>query len=311
MWFLGLDTSNYTTSISLYNTENNKVIMQKQLLPVKDNACGLRQSDAVFLHTKQLGKLAKKLMDDNKVQIDAIGVSSYPRNNDGSYMPCFLVGEMVSDVLSSFLNVPKYSFSHQQGHIASALYSANRFDLFEKEFYAFHVSGGTTEGLLVNAKKDDLKIDLISKTLDLNAGQVIDRIGVMLGLNFPCGKELEKLALNCSENIKGKCTVKDLNCCLSGLENQCQKLFKDNKSREYIARFCLESIKQTIYNMSKNIIKKYGKKDIVYAGGVMSNSIIREFLIDNLEGSFATAEFSTDNSAGIAILASFKHLNDK
>lgn len=309
MWFLGIDTSNYTTSVALYNTDDNQVIMQKKLLPVRENVCGLRQSDAVFLHVKQLGDLVNKLMLDKNIKIQGIGVSAYPRNNEGSYMPCFLVGLMVADVLSAMLDVPKYEFSHQQGHIASALYSANRFDLFDKEFYAFHVSGGTTEGLKVKSCGYDMEIELIAKTLDLNAGQVIDRIGVSLGLQFPCGKELEKLALNCDEKIKGKATVKGIDCCLSGLENQCEKLKLQEKSKEYIAKFCLESIKITIAKMTENIIKQYGEKDIIYAGGVMSNSIIRKYLETRFNGNFASAEFSTDNSAGIAILASIKHMS--
>lgn len=307
MWFLGIDTSNYTTSLALYNSENKSVIMQKKLLPVKDNACGLRQSDAVFLHTKQLSALAKKLCEDKSIKIDAIGVSTYPRNVEGSYMPCFLVGQMVAEVLSSFLNIPVFEFSHQQGHIASALHSANRYDLFNKDFYAFHVSGGTTECLSVSAYESDMKINLLSKTLDVNAGQVIDRVGVSLSLSFPCGRELEKLAINCTEKVNPKSTIKGLDCCLSGLENLCDRLKKENKSKEYIARFCIESVKSTIDKMTQSVINKYGKKDIVYAGGVMSNSIIREYITKKYNGSFATAEFSTDNSAGIAILASMKY----
>lgn len=307
MWFLGIDTSNYTTSVALYDTDNNQVIMQKKLLPVKESVCGLRQSDAVFLHVKQLGDLVSKLVAEKNIKIDGIGVSAYPRNNEGSYMPCFLVGLMVADVLSAMLNVPKYEFSHQQGHIASALYSADRFDLFNSEFYAFHVSGGTTEGLKVKSCGSDMEIELIAKTLDLNAGQVIDRVGVSLEVNFPCGKELEKLALDCDEKVKGKATIKGVDCCLSGLENQCDKLKQQGKSKEYISKFCLESIKMTISKMTENIIEKYGQKDIIYAGGVMSNSIIRQYIKQRFNGNFATPEYSTDNSAGIAILASIKH----
>lgn len=307
MWFLGIDTSNYTTSVALYNIDTNKVIMQKKLLPVKDKLCGLRQSDAVFLHVKQLGDLITKLMKDQNIQITGIGVSAYPRNNQGSYMPCFLVGVMVAQALSAILNVPKYEFSHQQGHIASALYSSDRLDLFNGKFYAFHVSGGTTEVLKVKSSGSDIKVKLIAKTLDLNAGQVIDRVGVSLGLQFPCGQELEKLALICEEKVKGKATVKGVDCCLSGLENQCQKLKLEEKSKEYIAKFCIESIKTTISKMTENIIQIYGEKDIVYAGGVMSNSIIRQYLQDRFNAYFATPKYSTDNSAGIAILASIKH----
>ena len=146
--FLGIDTSNYTTSAALYNPEKGEIIQRKKLLPVKEGELGLRQSDAVFAHVKQLGEIVETLIDGNRYEIEAIGVSTRPRDIEGSYMPCFLVGDMVTKTLSSVLKTPRYEFSHQQGHIAAALFSAGRLDLMNEKFIAFHLSGGTTEALL-------------------------------------------------------------------------------------------------------------------------------------------------------------------
>lgn len=307
MWFLGIDTSNYTTSVAVYHSQTHEVRMRKKLLPVKDAACGLRQSDAVFLHVKQLAGLVEQLMAEEQIPLTAIGVSATPRNAEGSYMPCFLVGTMVAQVLSSVLRIPLYTFSHQQGHIAAALYSADCLDYLHRDFYAFHVSGGTTEALGVHADGEHMDITLLAQTLDLNAGQAVDRVGVMLGLPFPCGQPLEQLALACTERVKGRAKLKGADCCLSGLQNQCETLYRQGKSKEYVARFCLESIKNTIAAMTEALLREYGNKPIVYAGGVMSNSIIRAELERRFHGKFAAPTYSTDNSAGIALLASIAH----
>ena len=304
--YLGIDTSNYTTSVCLYDSDSGKVISKRKLLPVKDGELGLRQSDAVFHHVQQLPALFEEAFGDFSDQIKAIGVSYAPRTEKGSYMPCFTVGTTAASILSSVLKVPVYRFSHQQGHIAAALYSVDRLDLLCQNHIAFHVSGGTTEALLVNGTDDFLSTEIVAKTLDLNAGQLIDRVGVMLGLSFPCGKELEKLANQCDETIKVRPTLKELDCCLSGGQNIAEKYQKEGKSPAYIARFTMLFISSAIVEMSKRIRNKYGDLEFVYAGGVMSDLIIRDELRSLHDCVFALPEFSSDNAAGTAVLASVK-----
>lgn len=310
--YLGIDTSNYTTSTALYNSETGEMKQSKRLLPVKKGELGLRQSDAVFHHTQQLSELFSSLMTDVNEEIKAIAVSSRPRPVDGSYMPCFTVGLNSAQMLATALNVPLYTFSHQEGHISAALFSADMTELFSKEFLAFHVSGGTTEGLLVKPNEFcGFDIELVAETLDLNAGQAVDRVGLMLDLQFPCGKELEKLALNFTESIKVKPCLKGANCCLSGVENICKKLLNEGKSKEYIAAYCLKFIEETIFKMTEKLLEQYGDLPVVYAGGVMSNSIIQKNLKSKINCVFAKPEYSCDNSAGIAYLAYRKDIYDK
>ena len=310
--YLGIDTSNYTTSTALYNSETGEMKQSKRLLPVKKGELGLRQSDAVFHHTQQLSELFSSLMADVNEEIKAVAVSSRPRPVDGSYMPCFTVGLNSAQMLATALNVPLYTFSHQEGHISAALFSADMTEFFSKEFLAFHVSGGTTEGLLVKPNEFcGFDIDLVAETLDLNAGQAVDRVGLMLDLQFPCGKELEKLALNFTENIKVKPCLKGANCCLSGVENICKKLLNEGKSKEYISAYCLKFIEETIFKMTEKLLEQYGDLPVVYAGGVMSNSIIQKNLKSKINCVFAKPEYSCDNSAGIAYLAYRKDIYDK
>ncbi len=312
--YIGIDTSNYTTSVCIYDDTDNSVLQARKLLPVQKGQLGLRQSDAVFHHTQQLPALVQQLFSENNIDVSdikAVGASFTPRKVDGSYMPCFTVGSGVATILSSVLNVPLYNLSHQQGHIAAALYSVDRLDLLTKPFIAFHVSGGTTDAMLLNSSSTDelsestiLSSQLVATTLDLNAGQLVDRVGLMLSCDFPCGKQLESLALECSDDIKLRPTLKGADCCLSGAENICQRLLSDGYSKPYIARFCLKYIEQTILSMSKQLIATYGQLPVVFAGGVMSNSIIRDSISSQLDCIFSKPEFSTDNACGIAVLTS-------
>lgn len=308
--FLGIDTSNYTTSTAIYDSSTGVMYQQKKLLPVKEGQLGLRQSDTVFHHTQQLHLLFSQLVKDIDIkELKMIGASTRPRPVDGSYMPCFTVGENTADILSSALKVPVARFSHQEGHISAALFSARRDDLFSKDFLAFHISGGTTEAVLAKGTNCGFSLELVAKSLDLHAGQAVDRVGLMLGLSFPCGSELEKLALKNTQIIKVNPTLKGFDCCLSGVENQCKKLIDEGKSPEYVAAYCIKYIEQSLSKMTDKLLEKYGNLPLLYAGGVMSDSIIKQTFKQKYNAIFASPAFSTDNAAGIAYLAYRKFNN--
>ncbi|MGN0586254.1 MAG: peptidase M22 [Oscillospiraceae bacterium] len=302
--YLGIDTSNYTTSAALYDTGNNTVVHSKRLLPVREGQLGLRQSDAVFHHTKQLPEMIRALFDGFGGSIKAVGVSVRPRNIDGSYMPCFLCGEGLAESIGAVNKIPVYKTSHQVGHILAALYSSDRLDLIGKPFMAFHVSGGTTDCLYVEHDNNDiLKITEIGTSLDLKAGQAVDRVGLMLGLQFPCGKELEKLAAQSDKQYKVKPVLKDGSCCLSGIENKCAKMLAEGAAKEDIAAYCLASVYGAVRGMTEYAAGIYGKLPVVFAGGVMSNKIIRAKLERDFDAYFAEPDFSCDNASGTAVFA--------
>ncbi len=304
-FFLGIDTSNYTTSVALYNPDNNEIISKKKLLPVKSGEKGIRQSDAVFHHTVQLPELIDELFDGKRFDIAGVGVSVKPCNEEGSYMPCFLTGISVAVSISNALNVPLYRFSHQDGHIVAALYSADKINMVTEKFLAFHISGGTSQALLVEPDESYFKTTIISDSLDLKAGQAVDRVGVSLGLKFPCGPELEKLALNSNKILqKLKVFRRDGNFSLSGVENKCKKMLDKGESSEDISMFCLSYIYSAIDDTINEILANYGNLPIVFSGGVMSNSIIRRELQEKYNSYFAEPYYSSDNACGIAILAS-------
>lgn len=308
MAYLGFDTSNYTTSAALYYPEENRIVHRKKLLPVKEGEKGLRQSDAVFHHTNQLHEITRELFENEKAVIDGIGASAFPRMAEGSYMPCFLVGLNTAKVLSCVLNKSVNITSHQNGHIVAALYSAGRLDLLKEKFLAFHVSGGTTEALLVEPCEEEIiKCTLVASSLDLKAGQAIDRAGVMMGLKFPSGAEMDKLAQKSERTFKKiKVYSKGVDVSLSGLENKCRKMLSENESKEDISMFCFQYILSAVDTMTEKLLAEYGNLPLLYSGGVMSNSIIKEKLIEKYNGIFAIPEFSADNAAGVAILTYLK-----
>ena len=309
--FLGIDTSNYTTSIAVCDIDGNIVANIKKLLPVKEGERGLRQSDALFHHTVALPTLiveAKKYTENK--DIAAVGVSARPTDREGSYMPCFLAGCSAAASVSLGGSCPTYFFSHQCGHIMAALYSANCLDICSERFVSFHVSGGTTDILLCDKGDGErpFTVERIGGTLDINAGQAIDRAGVYMGLSFPCGPALERLALSFEGKLrKEKICVKGLSCNLSGLENKVYKMHDCGASKEETAAFVIDFITRTLNTLSENIIEQYGNIPIVYAGGVMSCSIIQKKL--SKFGSFAAPQFSADNAAGIALLARNSYFN--
>ena len=308
MAYLGFDTSNYTTSVALYYPEENRIAHRKRLLPVKEGEKGLRQSDAVFHHTAALHELTADLFSEEKAGIDEIGASAFPRMAEGSYMPCFLVGLNTAKTLSSVLGKDVKITSHQNGHILAALYSADCLHLIKEKFIAFHVSGGTTEALLVEPdEKEVIKCTLVASSLDLKAGQAIDRAGVMMNMRFPCGAEMDKLAQK-SEKSFGKIRVfsKGNDVSLSGLENKVQKMLSEGESKDDVSRFCFEYIAVALETMTDKLIEEYGNLPLVYSGGVMSNSIIKEKFSKKYKGIFAAPEFSADNAAGVAILTYLK-----
>ncbi len=309
-YFLGIDTSNYTTSVAVV-CEKKVIANLKAPLPVKEGECGLRQSDALFAHIKNLPALAEQLRDvlaDNTPK--AVGVSTRPRNREGSYMPCFLGGVAAAETAAASLGVPLFRFSHQCGHLRAALYSADKSELVGGRFGAFHVSGGTTEMLLVNPHEEGFYADIVGGTKDLNAGQLVDRVGVMLGLKFPCGPALERMALENTAKIpRRKIKTENGFVHLSGVENMAEKLYRESGNKEECAAFVLRYLADAMIAMSRDFRALYGDNlPIVYAGGVMSNSLIRQAVQSEIEDAFfAEPAFSADNAAGIALLTEEKY----
>ena len=300
MIVIGFDTSNYTTSIACFDGSNGQNC--SQLLPVRAGELGLRQSDAVFHHTKSLPELSSRLFSDVDLsQVGAIGVSTRPRAVDGSYMPCFMVGYSHAKLLSDALHVPLVECSHQQGHVAASLWSAGRLDLIKQPHIAWHLSGGTTELLLVEPDCNNVKCTKIGGTSDISAGQLIDRTGQMLGLQFPAGKHIDSLSKNAQRSDVFRVKCNDTEFSLSGVQNKVQKYYEEHQDAAEVAGYVLRCVGYAVLTSTNAALKRYPGLPVVFSGGVASNSMLRE-ITKPLCPIFSEPQYSTDNAMGVAIL---------
>ena len=301
MSVIGMDTSNYTTSIAYFDGETG--VNCSRLLPVKQGELGLRQSDAVFAHIKSLPELSGRLFSHTKAEeITAVGVSTRPRAVEGSYMPCFMVGYSHAKMLSELLRVPLFEVSHQQGHVAASLWSAGHLELMDEPHLAWHLSGGTTELLLVEPDGRNVKCTKIGGTTDISAGQLIDRTGQLLELPFPSGKHIDALSKEAQlrETFKVKCNHMEFS--LSGVQNKVQQFHAAHEIPAEAAAYALRCTAEAVYLASEQALKAYPGLRIVFSGGVASNSMLRE-VIAPLDPIFSEPQYSTDNAMGVAVLA--------
>ena len=327
-YVLGLDTSNYKTSIAIVS--GGKVIADvRRFLTVPSGQRGLRQSEALFQHVQNLPELFRQLYEKYKGPIDAVAYSTRPRAVDGSYMPCFTAGQSQAISIGASLNVPVVGFSHQEGHIEAVLSAfAER---PEGDFAACHFSGGTCELLKItqkghiasgtasfeeiNGEKSFYEIDITGGTKDISYGQVLDRAGVAMGLSFPCGQTLDDIALSAdhSANVLTGIKVTDASLNLSGFDtqirNQLAKLIAAGEPVEPLIRDAFEKISASMFRMIVQGAEKTGTDRIYMSGGVSSSRFIREHITERLQKKgirvhFAIADMSSDNAVGTAFLGS-------
>lgn len=302
-WYLGIDTSNYRTSAALFDAETGCYENHSRLLDVGEGKLGLRQSEALFQHTLRLHEQIGQLTAGLGKEIRAVCVSTRPRAVEGSYMPCFLAGESVARSAAHLLGVPLFTASHQQGHLAAAALNAHRLSLLAQPVLAWHLSGGTTELLIVTPGPDGLpQAEIIGGTNDIAAGQLIDRAGVLLGLDFPAGAALEQLALQADAVKPYPVKVHGSFFSLSGMQNKVEQMYHAKAGAAEIARFTLETVRYAVEKATQNARQAH-PYPVLCAGGVMSCSLLQQQLGKRFPAYFAAPALSGDNAVGAAILA--------
>lgn len=302
--FLGFDTSCYTTSAACVCV-NGIVSDRRKLLEVGVGQTGLRQSEAVFSHTRNLETMARELLDGLDCKnIKAVAVSDRPSCRENSYMPVFCVGRTLAGAIAAALKVPLMRFSHQQGHVRAALFGNE--SLMTSPLISIHLSGGTSELLLTDSR---LNVERIGGTTDINAGQLVDRLGVRMGLGFPAGKSLEKLAAAASDavSIKLPSSVKAMDCSFSGAETRAKACLESGVSAPELALAIYDCIARTLSKQMLNALEITGVNTFLLAGGVASSAILRSMLQRRMRRSrarlyFARSELASDNAVGTALL---------
>lgn len=313
-YYLGIDTSAYTTSIGVIDGDNNIILDLRKTLQVGDNKKGLRQQEALFQHVNNIPLLIEELSNSIDINmIDTISVSTSPRNTKDSYMPVFLVGKHQGFILSQILRKPYKEFSHQEGHIGACLMNQEGIIKQDEKYLSLHISGGTSEIIQVKDSIDNLDISLLGGSLDISIGKLIDRIGVALGLDFPCGNAMDELSQKGKRiNKTVPISIKDYTWTnLSGLENYFMDLIlTNNYPKEDIAVTLFHTISIILQKLIGNTLKDTDVNNILISGGVSANLYIRKFLKNSLGRDiniiFPERGLSTDNGVGLAYLGKIK-----
>lgn len=296
---LGMDTSCYTTSVAMAGEDGFD--QRRKLLQVELGQRGLRQSEAVFQHVNRMPDLMEELTRAHPDwQICGVCASTQPRPREGSYMPVFMAGTSFARCAAAALGVPFWETSHQEGHIRAARMGL---DMPEGSFLAVHLSGGTTEVVLSR----DGVLDIVGGTQDISAGQLIDRTGVALGLPFPAGPYLEKLAMQGTAQAKLAVRVKDGKCSLSGAEAEAGRMAKAGAEKEDIAAEVFSCVARTLAKMLTQAAEAHQAQSALLAGGVAGSQFLRELLADRLKKAnsklkifWADPALAGDNAVGVA-----------
>lgn len=303
-YFVGIDTSNYKTSIAVTD-ENNRIVFQKsEFLDIEKGKRGLRQSVAFFKHSNALPLYIDECMHEIDCrEIKSIAVSDRPRNVKGSYMPVFRAGDNAAGIIGASLNLDVLRFSHQEGHIASILYSYPSF--YDDKFIVFHLSGGTTEALMCTRQGIRIETEIIGGTKDISAGQLLDRVGVKLGFDFPSGKYLDEYAVkNEIKQTFKRVNTNDGYFNLSGLEtNSLRRL--ETAGADVIPGL-IDNLTRLLFDDSDYLSVKYGIKTVFFAGGVAASQYMRKKAETRSNGKaeilFGDRVLSGDNAVGISLL---------
>ena len=305
---LGIDTSCYTTSCAAADEQFNLLSADRMLLPVKQGTCGLRQSEAVFIHLKQLPQVMEKTLTRVNADIAAICVSAKPVDGEESYMPVFQAGLSAAKSIAAAMRVPCYETTHQRGHLAAAQIGSSQ---MQGDFMALHLSGGTTDLLMVSGET----LEGLRSSLDLPAGQLIDRVGVRLGLPFPAGPSLEALAARGRATGRYGVSLSESGLHISGAEAQALRDIEEEVlNPEDIAAEVFDFISRSVLKLLSRVQEELGICTALVFGGVASSMLLRDLLIKRIESKrspldirFGAPEYSGDNAAGVAMIGARQH----
>jgi N6-L-threonylcarbamoyladenine synthase len=301
--YIGIDTSCYTTSLAAVDETGTLVLESRKLLRVKPGDKGLRQSDAVFQHVQQLPQLLADSFPG--VPITAVAASTIPRPVEGSYLPVFNVGASFGETWAKLSGVPFIATSHQEGHLRAGLYQQIP---PQKPFLTWHISGGTSELLMVTPQENGYRIVKIGGSTDLHVGQLVDRIGVALGAPFPAGPFLEKLAQTAPVSDQSlPVSVRGLEISFSGPATAAERLIRQGVSGAAVARQVFTGISRSLWQVTLQAAAVYQVEQVLLVGGVASNQLIREFMQkagaeQGLTVNFGSKELSSDNAVGVALI---------
>ena len=312
IYILAIETSCDDTSIAIMrnNAVLSNIVSSQQ---IHELFGGVVPELASREHDKLIVPVLREALNKSKISLNQIDVIAYTRGP--GLLGSLLVGSSFAKSLSLSLNIPLIEINHMHAHILS-IYIEDNIDKPKFPFIALTVSGGHTQLVLVESP---IKFTEIGTTLDDAAGEAFDKSGKILGLDYPAGPTIDKLAKKGDPKrfVFTKPKVKGLNFSFSGLKTNF-KNFINSKSEEFIKNninHLCASLQHTIIEILiekiLNAQKIHVINDFVVCGGVSANSYLRQKLLDlkdshDIKSYLPNVCYSTDNAAMIGVNAYYK-----
>ena len=318
MLVLGIESSCDETGIAIYDSEKGLLghTLHSQI-ELHSFYGGVVPELASRDHIKYIIPLINQLLKDSSISIDLIDSIAYTAGPGLS--GALLVGSSLAEALAYALNIPSIPVHHLEGHLLAPMLEEDKPSF---PFLALLVSGGHTQ--LIDVKEIG-QYEILGDTLDDAAGEAFDKTAKLLGLGYPGGAALSKLAekgITEFELPRPLLNTHGLNFSFSGLKTAVLLLVKKQTKltstiKENIAFAFQESITDVLVKKSIKALKQTGYKKIVVSGGVGANKRLREKLRfhsknQNFKVYFPKLEFCTDNGAMIALAGALRaHLSSK
>lgn len=313
MLILGIETSCDETGIALY--DSNKGLLGHTLhsqIDLHAEYGGVVPELASRDHIRYIIPLINQLLNKTSIAKEAINAIAYTAGPGLS--GALLVGSTVGESLSFALGIPSIPVHHLEGHLLAPMLEDTK-PVFP--FLALLVSGGHTQ--IIHVKQIG-QYDIVGDTLDDAAGEAFDKTAQLLGLGYPGGAALSKLA----ESGKPKYDLpkpmlhsKDFDFSFSGLKTAVLTLVKKQPEltdtiKANIAASFQESITEVLIYKTLKAMNSLNLNQIVVSGGVGANKQLREKLTkssqeNNFKLFFPSLEFCTDNGAMIALAGYLRH----
>jgi N6-L-threonylcarbamoyladenine synthase len=311
---LGIDTSAYTTSLAVVGLDGELLDDERQVLAVPPGQRGLRQAEAVYQHVRSLPLLfTAAFSPPGRYELAAVAVSERPRPYVDSFMPVFMAGAGAAAAAAAAAGLEPWAVSHQEGHLWAGLWSLppGAAALAADRLLAAHLSGGTTEVLLVEGlqRAGRPQLRLLAATGDISAGQLVDRIGVKLGLQFPAGAALQELAAGGRpERVRLPPAVAGRRLSFSGPEAAALRAIAAGAEPADVAAAVFACLSEALARWLGHLAAETGVEHVLLAGGVAASTLLRRDLAARRELSglalwFADPAYSGDNAVGLAAWA--------
>ncbi len=305
MYILGIETSCDETGVAVYHSRQGLIghLLYSQV-KMHSEYGGVVPELASRDHIRKLVPLIKQCLAQSQLQssdIDGIAYTAGP-----GLMGALLVGACTARSLAWAWNIPAVATHHMEGHLLAPMLEENA---PEFPFVALLISGGHT--MLVKVAGVG-QYQLLGESLDDAAGEAFDKTAKMLGLGYPGGPELARLAEKGRDRFKFPRPMTDrpgLDFSFSGLKtftmNTLHKTAQTEQDKADIAYAFQKAVAETLAIKCKRALQQTGLKRLVIAGGVSANSEIRQALqqMTQKQGArlyFPRLEFCTDNGAMIA-----------